>query len=429
MMIPKDSMYHKFCLYGFLKNLRFFDPFLVLFFREMGLSFLEIGALFSIREICTNLLEIPTGVVADACGRRKAMLASFGSYLLSFGLFYLFPRFSICVLAMVLFAFGETFRSGTHKAMILEYLRNRGISYLKVHYYGHTRAASQLGSAVAALLAAGLVFYVGSYRVVFLASLLPYVLALFLLASYPKELDGEITAIEGSWKLKLKKRLASTGGDFLHMLREPRLLRGLLNSGSFDAVFKSTKGYLQPIMQSQVLALPILLSFNEGQRVAVVVGALYFLIHVATSFAARNAGRVQRRAGSFASTVNLTYLVGAAFLVGAGAATWIGIYPLAVAAFLGLHLLQNIRRPMIVGCLSDMISHRTMATGLSVEAQLRTLLMAGLAPLIGLLADLLGIGVALITVALAAAAIFPLLQVRDEKPTPEEILRKAGGDR
>ena len=68
MTIPKDLMYHKFRTYGFLKNLRFFDPFLVLFFREMGLSFLEIGTLFSIREVATNLLEIPTGVIADAYG-------------------------------------------------------------------------------------------------------------------------------------------------------------------------------------------------------------------------------------------------------------------------------------------------------------------------------------------------------------------------
>jgi len=275
MTIPKDLMYRKFCLYGFLKNLRFFDPFLILFFREVGLSFLEIGALFSIREICTNLLEIPTGVVADAYGRRKAMLASFGSYLLSFALFYLFPRFSIFVVAMVLFAFGETFRSGTHKAMILEYLRNKEISHLKVHYYGHTRAASQFGSAVGALLAAGLVFYVGSYRVVFLASLLPYVLAFFLLASYPKVLDGEVTVVQGGWKRRLTRRLILTVGNFLHMLREPRLLRALFNSGGFDAVFRSAKGYLQPIMQSQVLALPILLSFDGEKRVAVVVGALY----------------------------------------------------------------------------------------------------------------------------------------------------------
>ncbi|MCD5408230.1 hypothetical protein LR090_03200 [Candidatus Bipolaricaulota bacterium] len=164
---PRDRMYYKFRLYGFLKNLRFFDPFLILFLREMGLSFLEIGSLFSIREIAINVLEVPTGVIADSFGRRKAMLASFSSYILSFLMFYLFPGFLPYSLAMLLFACGETFRSGTHKAMILEYLRLKGIEHLKVDYYGHTRAGSQLGSAFGALIAAGLVLYSGSYRMRF----------------------------------------------------------------------------------------------------------------------------------------------------------------------------------------------------------------------------------------------------------------------
>jgi len=74
--------------------------------------------------------------------------------------------------------------------------------------------------------------------------------------------------------------------------------------------------------------------------------------------------------------------------------------------------LQNVRRPMIVGYLSDLIPQRTMATGLSVESQLRTLLMAGIAPVIGLLADWGGVGMALVLVALGAALIFPLLRIR-----------------
>ena len=45
MDIPHDRMYLKFRLYGFLKNLRFFDPFIILFFRDAGLSFLSIGLL------------------------------------------------------------------------------------------------------------------------------------------------------------------------------------------------------------------------------------------------------------------------------------------------------------------------------------------------------------------------------------------------
>ena len=162
-MIPKDKQFYKFSAYGFLKNLRFFDPFIILFFREMGMSFLQIGTLFSIREIATNILEVPTGVVADAYGRRRSMIFSFLSYIISFLIFYFFPSFWFYALAMVFFAFGEAFRSGTHKAMILEYLRLKGIEDLKVEYYGHTRSASQLGSALSSLIAAALVFYSGSY--------------------------------------------------------------------------------------------------------------------------------------------------------------------------------------------------------------------------------------------------------------------------
>jgi MFS family permease len=415
MTIPKDLMYHKFRAYGFLKNLRFFDPFIILFFREMGLSFLEIGGLFSIREIATNLLEIPTGVIADAYGRRKAMIASFSFYLLSFVLFYLVPRFSIYVLAMILFAFGETFRSGTHKAMILEYLRIKGIEEQKVEYYGHTRAASQLGSALAALIAAGLVFHTGSYRIVFLASIIPYIIELFLMASYPEELDGALIPVEGGWRKKLAGRVGVTMRDFLTTLRRPRLLRGLSSSASFDAVFKASKDYLQPILQTQALALPMLLSVRADQRVAIVVGALYFIIYLGTSAASANAHWVKERARSLSHAVNLTYLLGVSLLIAAGIATWFRIYSLAIVAFLGFYLLQNVRRPIMVGYLTDLIPHRTMATGLSVESQLRTLITAVLAPLVGLLADRIGVGGALAILAVAAASLLPVLRVQSKE--------------
>jgi len=70
----KDIQYYKFCSYGFLKNLRFFEPFLLLFFMEKGLSFFQIGLLYSIREIGIYILEIPTGIFADTLGRKRTML-------------------------------------------------------------------------------------------------------------------------------------------------------------------------------------------------------------------------------------------------------------------------------------------------------------------------------------------------------------------
>ncbi len=51
----KDRQYYKFCFYGFLKNLRFFEAFLLLFFLESGLTFLQIGWLYAVREISRNL--------------------------------------------------------------------------------------------------------------------------------------------------------------------------------------------------------------------------------------------------------------------------------------------------------------------------------------------------------------------------------------
>ncbi|MGY4706658.1 MFS transporter [Candidatus Bipolaricaulota sp. J31] len=416
--IPKDRMYYKFRLYGFLKNLKFFDPFIILFFREMGLSFLEIGALFSIREIATNLLEIPTGVVADAFGRRKAMLASFTSYIISFLIFYAAPGFWTYALAMVLFAFGETFRSGTHKAMILEYLRIKGIEHLKVHYYGHTRAGSQLGSALAALIAAGLVFYSGSYRLVFLASVVPYFLGLGLFLTYPKELDGEVVRLGGGWTRQLGGRIAITAKEFASMFKSRRTLKGLLQSATFDGVYKATKDYLQPILESQALALPLFLSLAAGQRTALLVGTVYFVMHLGTSFASQNAGRIEARLRSLPTAVNTTFVLGMTLLLLAGAGAWSQMYGLAIAAFLGLYLLQNVRRPMMVGYLSDVIPQRVMASGLSVESQLKTMFLAVLAPAVGRIADVLGVGPALMLVAAGASLVVPVLWVTSPSEAP-----------
>ncbi len=413
MAIPKDLMYHKFRAYGFLKNLRFFDPFIILFFREMGLSFLEIGVLFSVREISTNFLEIPTGVLADSYGRRKSMLAAFASYLIAFAIFYAFPHFMLYIVAMILFAFGEAFRSGTHKAMILEYLRIKGIADKKVEYYGHTRAASQFGSAIAALIAAGLVFHSGSYRIVFLASMVPYVLELFLMASYPKVLDGELIHVEGGWVKKLGQRIGYTTKESIRMLRRIDLLRGLLNGASFDALFKSTKDYLQPILQSQAVALPVLISLSTDKRTALIVGGLYFFIYLGTSYAASHAGTVVGRVRSLPRTANFIYLAGAVLLAGAGLSAWKDLRWIAIVAFLVLYVLQNLRRPVMVGYLAELIPQRTMATGLSVESQLRTLIMAGLAPIVGMLADRFGVGLAVGVIGLIGLVLTWLLHINE----------------
>ncbi len=409
-MFWRDRMYPRFALYGFLKNLRFFDPFIILIFRDAGLTYLQIGALYAIRDIATNLLEIPTGILADALGRRRAMLFAFGAYITAFLIFYAASGFQVFALAMLLFASGEAFRTGTHKALILEYLKQNDMLHLKVSYYGRTRAASQFGSAINALIAAGLVFWTGAYRAMFLVATLPYVLDFFNLLTYPPELDGERSRLAAD---RLREHMKTTLRGFLGVFRSPLALRAILNSAGFDGFFKATKDYLQPILETMALSLPIWLAYNDQQRSALVIGAVYAALYLMTSYASRSADRFSSHFRSLGQAINRTFLAGAALLLLAGLAAWQNWHLLAVLSFIGFYILHNLRRPLNVSYISDQIASQVMASGLSAESQAKTLLVALLAPLLGALADAWGVGAALAGLGLLNLLLYFPARVQD----------------
>lgn len=410
-MIEKDRMFYRFAAYGFLKNLRFFEPFLILIFRANGLTFFQIGLLYSIRDLTNNLMEIPTGVLADTFGRRRAMVLAFSSYILSFIVFYLFPDFFINAIAMVLFGLGEAFRSGTHKALILEYLDRNDILDQKVSYYGRTRGASQLGSAFNSLIAAALLFYTGNYRSMFLAAIIPYVIDLVNLATYPKYLDGEAVVIERD---RLWAQAKATSKDFVGIFKDWPAMRAILNGASFGALFKATKDYLQPILESFALSLPLLVFLDDVKRSSLVIGIVYFFIYLLTSYASRNSDRVSRRFDNLGMAINVTFLMGVGFLFLAGLANWANLAIISIFVFLGFYVLQNLRKPISVAFISDQISQRVMASGLSVEAQFTTILVAIFAPILGWLADSFGVGIALAALGFVTLLLYTIVRVQEQ---------------
>ncbi len=414
-MIPKNLQYYKFCTYGFLKNLRFFDPFIILFFREMGFSFLQIGTLFSIREISTGILEIPTGFFADSYGRKLSMILAFAFYIFSFIIFYFFSSFGLYAIAMILFAFGEAFRSGTHKAMILDYLKMNGVLDCKVDYYGHTRGASQFGSAISALIAGALVFFAESYRIVFIASVVPYILGLLLMLTYPNSLNGEISRIVRTsfWKGVLYN-FKSTIQNFVSMFKDPMLLRAFSNSASFDGLFKAVKDYLQPILKTFALSIPILISMGE-RRSTIIIAVTYFILFLISAYFSRKAQTFSNKFKSITRAINISYMLGVGAVIIAGIATHFDVRILAILLFVLLYSLQNLRRPMNVGFISENIDSKIMATGLSIESQLKTLLIAILSPLMGFFADTFGIGIALILIGVLVSLGYSFVKVTEKK--------------
>ena len=409
--VLRDLQYYKFSAYGFLKNLRFFDPFIILFFRQTGMSFLEIGTLVSIREIATTVLEVPTGFVADAYGRKNAMIFAFLSYIISFLVFYFLPSFLLYAIAMVFFAMGEAFRTGTHKAMIMDYLKSRELSHLKVQYYGSTRGWSQVGSAVSALVAGALVFYSGGYRIVFLASVVPYLGGLLLMASYPSILNvHRRTEREAGFLKGILRNIVETTSGFLDIFRNRNAIRALFNSSLYDGLFKTVKDYLQPILRDFALALPVLAVLGE-QRSTILISLTYFILYLLTAVSSRNAHRFVRKFRSLGTAINAGFLLGVMLTVMAGILFDIDLKILTIMIFILLHIAMNFRRPMLVSYVSEYIDTRIMATGLSVESQLKTVCVALFAPLMGLIADLADIGVGIIVLAGLLLVLFPLIRV------------------
>ena len=403
-------MFYRFSLYGFLKNLRLFEPFLILFFRFAGLSYTQIGILYATQMLSTNFFEIPTGIFADAFGRRKSMLMGFSSYIIAFSIFYLFSNFYLFLFAMVLYGLGDAYRTGTHKAMILEYLKIKGLENKKVEYYGSTRGASQFGSAINSLLAAGVVFYTGNYRAIFIVTIIPYILDFINLATYPKYLDGEIK----KERRRIKEQIKMTLRDFINIFKNREALRAMLNSSLFDSGFSSTKDYLQPILKSFALSIPIFLFLSGEQRTAVVIGVIYFILYLLSSYASKSSYKIVRKFKRITVAINITLLIGSLSILFAGLSYYLTLTLISIILFIGIHILHNIRRPMNVGYISDKISSRVMASGLSVESQLKMIIASIFAFLLGVFADIFGVGIALFIIGIIILPIIPFVLVNDK---------------
>ena len=387
--ILKNRQYYKFCFYGFLKNLRFFDAFFILFLIEKGLNFTQIGTLYALREICTNLFEIPSGIIADNFGRKRSLIASLLVYILSFLIFYLSDKYWLFLIAFLLYGIGEAFRSGTHKGMIMDYLKINKMGNLKIAYYGHTRSWSQKGAALSSLIAGIIIFYNGSYEMIFLYSIIPYLINLLLIMSYPGELDQ---SAEQPFKEEIFS-IKATVKELFSVIRKPEVFSILNTSATHSAYLKAVKDYIQPVMVNVILLIPLLQNTEIEKKNGLFIGIMYFLIYLITSRASRMASQI---AGKREKTIALiTLLIGFSSGIICGILYGVELWILALIAFMGIYIIENIRKPILTGFISDNTSNEILTSVLSVQSQWKTIITALLSVTFGILSDAFGIGAAL----------------------------------
>lgn len=417
-----DRQYRKFCAYGFLKNLLFFEPFLILFFQDSGLSYTHIGLLVAFQMVTQNLLEIPAGILADSMGRRRTMVGSFIFYILSFILFFISHHMIGFMGAVFLFALGDAFRTGTHKAMIFDYLKIKGWESAKVDYYGHTRAWSQRGSALSALLAAFFVIMTSDFRMIFIFSIFPYLANLILIVSYPKELDGTLSGFR--WSV-LKDNYARNMKEFFTSFQKPGLLKTTISNSIYSGYYKAVKDFLQPILAAMALTMPIMLQASKAQRSALIVGIIYFFIYLLTSYASRNSDIFSKQTRTLQQALSITLISGVLAGILSGLAYAFGSPILAVVLYIIVYMIENLRKPIAISETANQLDSNIMATVLSTASQFESIFGALLSAILGIIADLLGLGIAIACVSAIVLLIAPFLVVGSSPAHPHQILTNA----
>lgn len=381
-------MLFRFSLYGFLKNQRYFEPFLYLALMEKGLSFFVIGLLIAFREIIVNAFEIPSGAIADLFGRRKAMILSFVSYTGSFIIFGLAATVWMFFLAMFFFAIGEAFRTGTHKAMIFTWLRDQGREHERTRVYGYTRSWSQIGSAVSVVLAAVFVFATDNYTSIFFLSAIPCILNIINFLSYPRNLDHNHQEGEATSR-GVMKHIMDTLRD---AVKKASLRRLVFESMGFEGVFHAVKDYLQPVIAAAAIALLVsrvnTQSMSEIQQSSLLIGAVYVVLFLLAAFASRKAHVFADAARGEDRAARRLWAINFVIFAGLGAAAYYEFFPGLILAFMLIHILQNLWRPILI---SRFDTHSTAAQGatiLSIESQSRRVATMIFAPIIGYAIDM-----------------------------------------
>jgi hypothetical protein len=90
--------------------------------------------------------------------------------------------------------------------------------------------------------------------------------------------------------------------------------------------------------------------------------------------------------------------MGILFGVVSGIAYWLGAPLLAIILYVGIYVMENLRKPMGIAYVTERMDEASLASALSVESQAETLFAVVIALMLGFFSNLWGLGLGLLVV-------------------------------
>jgi MFS family permease len=146
-----------FYIWGFIGGMAaLLAPYYAIYFLDIGLSFSQIGLIFSASALAAILFEVPTGAIADRFGRKFSVVLSWLLAAITVILIPFTNSFALILLLFFLMSVFSTLGSGSDQAWLTDYLKQRRKEDL-VHTAIARQESFMYAGSIFAFIASGIV--------------------------------------------------------------------------------------------------------------------------------------------------------------------------------------------------------------------------------------------------------------------------------
>ncbi len=351
----------------------------MLYLAYRGLSLFQIGIMEAIFHLTSFTMEVPTGIVADLCGRKTSRLLGRLVGVVSTVLMIFSGSVYGFAISFMFSALSYNLESGAGDALIFDSMKEVGIDgkYMKVK--GRIEIMFQLANAVA--LPIGGYLATLDYGYVFKFSLVIGVVALLQSLSFAEPNIGHAEKKENPW------------ATFIHQLKESiniirhskKLSFLIIMAESFGVFATTTFFYIQNYLKMNGRS-----EFRIG--IVLALGALF------SAVAASQAHKIEQLFG-YKKTLSMLLCAGVCFL-------WLmvtGTY--SEIAIIGLSMTEAIEYVIMSDYINRLIPSERRATILSMESMLFSFFMIVIFPLVGFVGDLYTLRTSFIMIAILSTMV------------------------
>ena len=363
---PKIDNITLLILVKFLTSLYFYIPYMTLYFLGLGFNYIQINSIWGIIVFTMFLAEVPTGILADRWGRRRAIQAAIFLQFIGELMFLFITDYWLLVLNAVIAGVGFAFSSGALEALIYDHLEviNREDQMSKV--MGQVNSAGFIGFILSFGISSLLIQNINqnNIRSAILATVVSVGLG-FITTQFLK------TGKAANEENQPERRIKEIFKDGWVVLRDNHKLQHLILLSILTIAFWD---YLSSLYQPYF------------QKIGVPDSLFGFTLALASLFAflaARNVHIIEKIIGPRMSLLIATLGPGLIYLIlFLNRIPWLGI--LLVALFRGFNALKH---PLFASYINHQIASHSRATVLSMINMLAGLYTALMGIVIGAVAE------------------------------------------